>query len=441
MTDDDPRIAAFFDQLIPRARQTRDWQLLLADASAPPPARRAGAARPFPRLQGRLLVIAVAVVVAVAVPLTALGVGLATGRGFWFLSAYSPKPASRVVTVISGTWGGTTWSLTAFRATTGNVCYAVTVNPPVLQEGASEACGPITPTARIGFLRSTEQVPRRPAPTFSKKLLADLAKQGFPPPHVTKPFPPYIVGAVVGPASEVDIAGPHTPLQRVATIAAPGWRMGSDVRFFIARRPLSRDVSGLTARDATGATVATMAVESPYRPKVYRLSNPGRKLRLSHTIVHELRLAHHSTDVYLLAARDGLTFYRLGKTGRCFGTGRVSTSSRATPRNPLHLSDIGCSGHRFSPTHPMVDNSIWGQDSGDPVMHLYQFSGIASNEVVAIDLVNADGTLIERVPVRDSVYTAKPIPPRDRRHQPDQPGGVWVLPCGFGKGSYETRRC
>ena len=168
---------------------------------------------------------------------------------------------------------------------------------------------------------------------------------------------------------------------------------------------MSRDVSSLTARDAAGVTVATMAVESPYRPKVYRVTNRGTKLPFGHATLQRLRVAYSGMQIHLLATRAGMSFYRFGTRARCFGTGLAGKPhwTRRYRGNPLRLYDIACSSDPFSPAKPLRDNSIWGQDAGDAAMHLYTFVGIASNEVVAIDLVNADGTLIERVPVQDSV--------------------------------------
>jgi hypothetical protein len=101
----------------------------------------------------------------------------------------------------------------------------------------------------------------------------------------------------------------------------------------------------------------------------------------------------------------------------------------------------GCGPGFPSATNPIRDDSIYGQNAGQKLMTLYQFSGIASNEVAAIDLIDANGTIVKHVPVTSSgIFSANPVPPGIVDVVAVNAGGVWVSQCGFGKGSYPTTR-
>ena len=421
MSERDPGIAAVLDRLVPNAAEPRDWQQLLTTAGAARSRTRLPRSRPFPASRRLPLALAL-LLLAVLIPLTALAVG----HGWWFLSAYGPKPVGNVVVVTSGRWQGMPWSLTAFRTDKGTICYAVTVRPATPQLlGSTEACGPVSSSAPISFLRSLG-VAR-----------VELSRGHFtyrgPQPH---PFPAYIVGAVITSASEVDVSAGPGATQRIPTVAAPG-SLHAAVRFFIATRPANETVRNITAHNEHGQVVARTTVESP--PASYRLASPGKQLPLTHAAIHVLRLHHRSPRIYLLASRDGQNFYRLGTSGRCYGTGRADHLSWNPPDNVMRiLGIIECRGKRSTGLElgaPVLDLSVYGQNRGQKLMTVYTLAGIASSAVVAVELVSADGVSIQRIPVQGNVYADRPLPHGVVAIAPENAAGVWLSTCGYGKNS------
>jgi hypothetical protein len=421
MSERDPGIAAVLDRLVPDAVEPRDWQQLLAHAGAVRARRRVPLGRPF--LARRRLLLALALLLlAVLIPLTALAVG----HGWWFLSAYGPKPVGNVVVVTSGRWQGMPWNLTAFRTDKGTICYAVTVRPATPQLlGSTEACGPVSARTPISFLRSLG-VAR-----------VELSRGHFtyrgPQPH---PFPAYIVGAVINSASEVDVAAGPGLTQRIRTAAAPA-SLHAAVRFFIAQRPPNGAVRSIAARNEQGQVIARTRVESP--PASYHLASPGKRLPLTHAAIHVLRLHHRSPSIYLLATREGQNFYRLGTSGRCYGTGRADHLSWIPPDNVMRiLGIVECGGTKRTGLElgaPVLDLSVYGQNRGQKLMTVYTLAGIASSAVVAVELVSADGVSIQRIPVRDNVYADRPLPHGVVAIAPENAAGVWLSICGYGKNS------
>jgi len=417
MTDRDPGISAVLDRLIPDAHEPRHWQQLLERADRRPTRRR----RTLP-VSRRLLFAAVLVVLAVLVPLTALAVG----RGWWFLSAYGPKPVGNIVVVTSGNWHGTPWSLTAFRTDKGTICYAITVEPATPQPlGSAEACGPVTQKTPISFLRSLG--------TGRVLLTRGHFNLRGPQPHR---FPAYIVGVTTESIATIAINGTRGPGQNVKTIAAPA-ALHASVRFFIAERPANRNISSITGRETSGSVVRRMAVQGP--PGRYRLASPGKPLPLTAAAIHELRLHHRSPHIYLLASRDGQNFYRLGTSGRCYGTGRSDHLSWNPPENVMRiLGIIECGGQKHASLElgaPVLDLSTYGQTRGQKLMTVYTLAGIASSSIVAVELVDADGISVQRVPVHSSVYADRPLPHGVVAIAPENASGVWLSGCGFGKNS------
>jgi hypothetical protein len=421
MSERDPGIAAVLDRLVADAVEPRDWQQLLAHAGPAPARRRLPLGRRL--LASRRLLVALALLLlAVLIPLTALAVG----HGWWFLSAYGPKPVGNVVVVTSGRSQGMPWNLTAFRTDKGTICYAVTARPATPQLlGSTEACGPVSSSAPISFLRSLG-VAR-----------VELSRGHFtyrrPQPH---PFPAYIIGAVINSASEVDVAAGPGSTQRIRTVAAPA-SLHAAVRFFIAARPANGAVRSIAARNDHGQVIAQSKIESP--PASYHLASPGKQLPLTHAAIHVLRLHHRSSRIYLLASRDGQNFYRLGTSGRCYGTGRADHLSWNPPDNVMRiLGIVECGGKKRTGLElgaPVLDLSVYGQNRGEKLMTVYTRAGIASSAIVAVELVSADGVSIQRIPVRDNVYADRPLPHGVVAIAPENAAGVWLSTCGFGKNS------
>lgn len=420
MTDRDAGISAVLDQLIPDTQEPRDWQQLLERAGVEP-------ARRLPRIlpvSQRLLLAVALLLIAVLVPLTAL----ALGRGWWFLSAYGPKPVGTVVSVTTGSWHTTPWSLTAFRTDKGTICYTLTVEPATPQPlGSAEACGPISTKAPISFLRNLG----------TGHVLLTRGHFSLHGPH-PRNVPAYIIGATDDHISTVTIQGLGGSAQRIDTIPAPAG-LNAPVRFFVAKRPAAAAITKITGQDAGGSSVAAIPVQGP--PVSYELASPGKQLPLTPAAIHVLRLHHRSPHIYLLASRDGQNFYRLGTSGRCYGTGRSDHLSWNPPDNVLRiLGVIECGGSsQRRPSleigAPVLDLSLYGQTRGQKLMTVYTLAGIASSTIVAVDLVNADGISVQSVPVRNGAYADRPLPHGVVAIAPKNSSGVWLSTCGFGKNS------
>jgi hypothetical protein len=209
------------------------------------------------------------------------------------------------------------------------------------------------------------------------------------------------------------------------------------VRFFIAQRPPNGAVRSIAARNEQGQVIARTRVESP--PASYHLASPGKRLPLTHAAIHVLRLHHRSPSIYLLATREGQNFYRLGTSGRCYGTGRADHLSWNPPDNVMRiLGIVECGGTKRTGLElgaPVLDLSVYGQNRGQKLMTVYTLAGIASSAVVAVELVSADGVSIQRIPVRDNVYADRPLPHGVVAIAPENAAGVWLSTCGYGKNS------
>lgn len=135
------------------------------------------------------------------------------------------------------------------------------------------------------------------------------------------------------------------------------------------------------------------------------LSNSGQLLPLSQAVKEALRRQHRSTSVYLLAARVGVNVYRLGNSGRCFGSGRaISVSLITAAQVPAVFGNVKCSERGA-----VTDLSSFAAERSSP-MRLTLLRGVAADNVKWIELLAADGSVLGTVNVVRNVYVLYPVP-------------------------------
>ena len=449
----DPEIEALLQRLAPETDQRPAWSAVLAaaglpDAAAAPEAACASASQPrrswFARSRRRTLAVAaVALALLVIAPLAALAVT----QGWWFFSVgAAPKPTGRVVVVTEGRWNGLPWTLSAYRSATDGICFAVTPdgNANNRGTGAAMSCDAITGTPLSRLARG------RPRHDVSYLI----GRGGV--------LPAYIAGPVIASARRVDIVLADRQTIRTATLPAPR-ALGAPVRFYVAKLPGDTDVRAVIARGPNGGIVAYQAAATGAAIPAgafARVSNRGRLVPLPIWLKHELRAAHRSTTIYLLGTRGGIKFYRpggqlisRGVAHICYGVGRAIAPS-AIPRGRRYLGmlmgSISCEVK--SPTsfpslaRPVWDISTYGASKAHPQMHLLRLSGIASDAVKSVALLDSHRRVVMRVPVVDNLYWLKRVPESvvwveaaDRNHRP-------LAICGAKRGaitsgSYLNARC
>jgi hypothetical protein len=108
------------------------------------------------------------------------------------------------------------------------------------------------------------------------------------------------------------------------------------------------------------------------------------------------------------AARHGWRANLYGvrrRSAYCYGAGRAGA---AAPLGVIHCMNAPTSFP--SPKKPILDLSVVGMERGDAEMHFIRVEGLASDAVASIGVLDRDGTVIERLPVRANIYGAEPQP-------------------------------
>jgi hypothetical protein len=102
-----------------------------------------------------------------------------------------------------------------------------------------------------------------------------------------------------------------------------------------------------------------------------------------------------SRELYLLAARNGRAFYRVGApTSNCFAVGDVAAIGE--------VDVIQC----FSTVIPLMDFSVGGVDSASPSeLQLIRVEGIAPDNVATVALANRQGIVTARSSTEKNVYS------------------------------------
>lgn len=435
----DPRIAELLDRVVPATDELSTWDAVLADA-------RGSGRRSSPRWRKRraLALVVAALLLLVVAPLSALAVT----QGWWFFrSGLSPQPVSPVVVVARGSWNSVHWTLTAYRSGTDGVCFALTPGTGN-GTGAAMDCDTIT---GVPIAANT-----KPSAPHAISYLMGTGPNGT---HL----PDYITGPVVDTARTVEIRFTDGTTVDVPTIVAPS-ALRSRIRFYATPLPARHSpVQSVVGLDGRGRVVARLAIPNLNRASAaYRMSNHGVRVHLPAGLQHLLRLQHRSTDVWLLATRDGKNIYRMG--GRdisrgvahtCFGVGNAIDPATlpATERGIGQLAgSIGCTAvgpATFpSPDEPVRDLSIYGANRGDKEITLLRLAGLASDEVKRIELLDDKHHILARVPVIDNVFSLRHVPKGVTFVVPVNADGQALAECGpnaragiRGAGSYLRARC
>ena len=109
-----------------------------------------------------------------------------------------------------------------------------------------------------------------------------------------------------------------------------------------------------------------------------------------------------ATSAWLLARRNGRTFYRLATAagGVCYAINNVP--------DPDHIGNTSCPELPTSfptPSNPVLDLSVFEATAEDrDNFHVFQAQGFAADGVESIALVDARGGVITRTRVADNVY-------------------------------------
>jgi hypothetical protein len=200
------------------------------------------------RRSRRLLVAAL---IAVAVVPTLAG----ALKGWWFLSDGAPKPATDVLVVSNGTWGGRAWTLSAYRTGAGEVCYALTPSSSGStndNHGAAMSCAPVGQPSEP-----------RSSSGAAPLSMAAVATAG------SADFPGYVVGPVVDAATHVQIRlSGGRAIDR--PVVAPPDGLGLHISFFVAELPCNNRPTQLVGLNDSGVEVAHLDLSAstavPPRP-------------------------------------------------------------------------------------------------------------------------------------------------------------------------------
>jgi hypothetical protein len=198
------------------------------------------------RLANRRLVVAAVVIVALA----GAALAVAAGEGWWFEQPEidAPNPAHGVLVVAEGTWNGRGWTLTAYGATGGAVCYALT---PVSTEGTTPP-GAAFSCAHVGRPPSGQAEPHYvPLTALMNAAQVD--------------FPGYVVGPVIDEATRIRIRLSDGRALETKTLAAP---RGFDLalRFFAVPLPCSVSAVRAEAFDDHGTVLGRIELSQPGPP-------------------------------------------------------------------------------------------------------------------------------------------------------------------------------
>ena len=247
MVDNDHRLAAVLNAVLPETASTGDWDRVVRDAN------RTGLARRLLRpvtLQRRLALAGTLAVLVALIPLSALAVT----NNWWFFSTplSVPSPIGDLVTIDQGQWGGVPWALTAYNTTSHGLCISVTPNPP----SGHPTTPSETPAASgtmlgCGLVRGLSEAPNdTSAPELT---LVSAAYTGTDGTQVN-----VLAGATAPDVAEVATVGGGGGQVTAETTPAPS-ELGLPVRFFIMRltggtRPVdvqALDTSGHLLQDVS----------------------------------------------------------------------------------------------------------------------------------------------------------------------------------------------
>jgi hypothetical protein len=228
------------DRLVSAAWWVADWDDVLQRAGKPDHRLRLAAIRILTR---RRLVLVIAVLVAALVPLGAVG----AANDWWFLRFGA---GSTPDVVKEGVWNGHPWKLIAYPSNGNGLCFSMKW---------TDSQGGGHPTACAPFALVAGPAQKAP-PEMTITWMA--ATRG------SSDFPPFIVGPVIGSATQVEITFVNGDVLRVPTFAAPtpltavGF-YAAQLPAAVARLPVPGPiVQTLAGLDAGGNVVACLAPQT-----------------------------------------------------------------------------------------------------------------------------------------------------------------------------------
>jgi len=174
-----------------------------------------------------------------------------------------------------------------------------------------------------------------------------------------------------------------------------------------------RILSAVAVLSLVGAAAAAHGGSD--RSGLSTIGNRGHgAVAVDRTMKSELAAAGVDTPITVMAVRDHKEFVRFATEdkGMCFGVKKPEAARFG----------FTCWNDFPSPAHPILDESVFGSDNGEPI-HVIEVEGFAANGVVAIDLVDPAGVTLGRVPTAGNVYSLAAVPPSTVRLVAVNPAG------------------
>jgi hypothetical protein len=151
------------------------------------------------------------------------------------------------------------------------------------------------------------------------------------------------------------------------------------------------------------AAAAAAAGERTDRVELTSISNHGQApVEVSRMMAAHLRRAGADPHGRVLAVRGRKSFLQFARDGNgdCFGI-KKGKSQRFS---------FTCWDSFPSPEHPLLDDSTFGANRGEPI-HVLDTQGFAADGVASVALEDAAGTVLALTPVMGNVYNLEAVPP------------------------------
>jgi hypothetical protein len=151
------------------------------------------------------------------------------------------------------------------------------------------------------------------------------------------------------------------------------------------------------------AAAAAAAGGRTDRLELTTIGNHGRaEVTVGRMMAAHLRRAGADPHGRLLAERNGKTFMQFVRNGNgnCFGI----------KKGNAQRFSFTCWDSFPSPEHPLLDDSTFGANVGEPI-HALDIQGFAADGVASIAVEDAAGTVLTLTPVLANVYNLDNAPP------------------------------
>jgi hypothetical protein len=154
-----------------------------------------------------------------------------------------------------------------------------------------------------------------------------------------------------------------------------------------------------------GKPVKPAALSADERELLAAISSGRPPLRTQPDSPQVRALGKH-VSIRLLAKRDSYTFYLIQVRGRrhqtCVATGRTGVTGRSGA--PQLFGSLSCPLEPLFPSArlPIYDQSVWGQNRGEP-FRVFRLEGFAADGIAKVGLLVGD-QVVATVPVVDNTY-------------------------------------